>query len=428
MLARILTIVATAALSSSVAAQTADVTAQMRSVLRYSGIENPTPDDVTRMSTLWHRAQEPGLTTMDRQAAFRDMFAHYARLHGRDVTTQPQALDGTARFAATIVERGGRMELTLPNPRGEPTGGHLHVETRGRGPIPLLLIADFGIDGRKLYGSFAERQGSAYTMHIVTLPFAGAARPLPWPITLDYSARPWVAAIERELLELVDQPQMRGVAVVGTSAGGYFAARLAILRPRQVRAAVLVNALVKSPIAGPPAADVRAASAQRQLLVRSIPSAPQLFPVAPLPPSDELRRLIADSASTHPSVQNWMAFAVRDTAMSRAWTFDALSSGFFLPANRYRWELTSSDLTEALARLTVPTLAISSRHDATSPMTSFPAISQWNEAKSLYPTIPLSTLVLEGTRHYASADAPQEFDRALAQLLAAPSPVAKPGR
>ena len=83
-------------------------------------------------------------------------------------------------------------------------------------------------------------------MHIVTLPYAGDARPLPWPEKLDYAARPWLSQIERELLAMLDQPRMKGVTVVGTSAGGYFAARLALLRPKQVRAAVLVNALVNT--------------------------------------------------------------------------------------------------------------------------------------------------------------------------------------
>ena len=39
----------------------------------------------------------------------------------------------------------------------------------------------------------------------------------------------------RELLALLDQPRMKGITVIGTSGGGYFAARLALLRPKQVR-------------------------------------------------------------------------------------------------------------------------------------------------------------------------------------------------
>jgi pimeloyl-ACP methyl ester carboxylesterase len=417
MRARIMGLAAVVLLAPSLAAQASDMVARMTDVVRYSGVDQASVSDVRRLAELWLRTEQPGLAIADRQAAFREMFVLYARLQGRDVSAQPQALDGIARFAANIAGRGGRMELTLPSPRGRPDGTHLHIETRGNGSTQLLLIADFGIDGRKLYDSFAERHDGEYTMHVVTLPYAGAARALPWPETLDYTARPWLDQIERELLALVDRPTMKELTVVGTAAGGYFAARLALLRPAQLRAAVLVNALVKTPLPGPAAADGRAPFAQRQLFVRSIPPAPQLFPVAPIPSGDELRRLIADSASTHPSVQNWMAFAVKDTAISRAWTYEALSGGFFLPANRYRWELTSTDLTEALGKLRVPTLAISSRHDRASPMTAFPSVSQWEELRQLYPAIPLTTLVLDGPRHYVSADAPEEFDRALTLFL-----------
>jgi pimeloyl-ACP methyl ester carboxylesterase len=144
-----------------------------------------------------------------------------------------------------------------------------------------------------------------------------------------------------------------------------------------------------------------------------------------MPAPDELRRLIADPTSTHPSVQNWMAFAMKDTAVSRAWTLEALSGGFFLPSNRYRWELTSTDLSDALKELEVPVLAISSRHDEGSPMRTFPAITQWGEVKLRFPSIPLAVVTFEQTRHYVSADAPAGFDRALADFLALHSPRGK---
>src|SRR5262249_43655802 len=156
----------------------------------------PAPQDVARMSELWTTAQQPGLGHEERRLAFRELYLLYSRLRGRDLSATPQALDGISQFVTSIVEGGGRMDLTLPEPRGTPSGRYLHLETRGHGATPLLLIADAGIDGRQLYRSFAERQASAYTMHIVTLPYAGAARPLPWPDKLDYSARIWLGQIE----------------------------------------------------------------------------------------------------------------------------------------------------------------------------------------------------------------------------------------
>ena len=399
-------------------AQPDDARARMADVLRYTGVENPAAGDVARMTELWTRAQQSGLARDERRLAFRELYLLYAKLHGRDLTGRPQALDGLTQFVMTTFEGGGRMDLTLPEPRGTPAGTYLRVETRGRGATPLLLISDLGVDGRKLYDSFTQRQGGAYTMHIVTLPYAGGARPLPWPEKLDYAARPWLSQIERELLTLVDQPRMKGVTVLGTSAGGYFAARLALLRPAQVRAVVLVNALVNTSQRALDDPDAPAPLAQRLVRVKSIAPTPQLVPVAPVPLPEELRRLIADPASTHPTARNWMGFAVKDGTISRAWTFEALSGGFLIPSLEYGWELASTDLTDQMKALAVPLLVMGSWHDEGSPVASPPNISQWEEIKLLYPAIPLTVVAFDDTRAYISADAPEEFDRALADFLA----------
>lgn len=405
------------AVAKGVSAQPQAFEEQMAAVLRYAGLE-PSPADVARITEFWSRAQQPGLTTAERQAAFRDLYLHYSKLQGRDLTSRPQALDGLARFAATTFEGGGRMNLRLPEPRGKPVGNYLHVETRGHGPVPLLLISDLGVDGRKLYDSFVRRNEKTYMMHIVTLPFAGAARPLPWPETLDYAGRPWLNQIEQELLALLEQPRMKGITVVGTSAGGYFAARLALLRPERVRAVVLAHALVKSPLRASADPDAPAPLPERLSRAKTIAPAPQLFPVAPVPPAEELQRLIADPNSTHPTARNWMAFAVKDPTVSRAWTTEALSDGFFLNGLRYGFELLSTDLTEQMQSLSVPMLAVGSWHDEGSPVQSPPSISQWEEIKLLYPEVPLTVVSFDDTRAYLSADAPREFDCALADFLA----------
>ncbi len=113
-----------------------------------------------------------------------------------------------------------------------------------------------------------------------------------------------------------------------------------------------------------------------------------------------------------------MAFAVKDTAVSRAWTFEALSGGFFVPSLEYTFELQSTDLTEQMKTLTVPMLAMGSWHDEGSPVQSPPSLSQWEEIRLLYPKIPLTVAAFDDTRAYISADAPEEFDRALADFVA----------
>jgi pimeloyl-ACP methyl ester carboxylesterase len=368
------------------------------------------------MTEFWSAAQDSGQTQEQRRTAFRNLFALYAKLHGQELPGA--AAQGMAQFAATAFEGGARMDLRLPEPRGKPSGAYLHVETRGSGPAPLLLISDLGVDGRRLYESFARRNERAYTMQIVTLPLAGAARPLPWPEKLDYASRPWLSQIEREMAALLDRPQLRGATVIGTSAGGYFAARLALTRPKQIRGVVLVDALVASPLRSRASPDAPATVAERLARLKAVTPAPLFFPVAPVPSPDELRRLIADPGSTHPLARNWMAFAVKDTEASQAWTFEALSRGFFQSSVEYTWELLSTDLTEEMRGLTVPMLTMGAIHDEGSPRQSPPSLSQWEEIKLLYPGIPLTVVAFEDTRAYISADAPAEFDRALADFLA----------
>lgn len=402
--------------SEVVYAETADLREAMAAALDYAGIESTAPEDVSQMVAYWSAAQDPASTPEQRRAAFRDIYILYARLQGQEVN--PASMEGLAQFAASSFESGGRMDLRLPEPRGTPTGKYLHVESRGSGPTRLLLISDLGVDGRKLYDSFARRNENTYTMHIVTLPHAGSARPLPWPEKLDYAARPWLSQIERELLALLDQPDMKGVTVVGTAAGGYFAARLALTRPERVRAAVVVDALVNMPMRSRTTLDEPAPLAERLARLKAVAPTPQLFPVAPLPPPDELRRLIGDPNSTHPIARNWMAFAVRDNLLSRAWTFEALSTGFFVTGLEYQWELFTTDLAVEMKQLAVPLLAMGAIHDEGSPRQSPPSLSQWEELKLLYPQLPLTVVAFEDSRAYISVEYPEEFDRALADFLA----------
>lgn len=401
-----------------VGAQPADLKERMTELLRYTGVESPAAEDVTRMAELWTRAQQPGASSDERRLAFRDMYVLYARLHGQDVSRRLVAMEGLARFAASTVEAGGRMDLTLPEPRGTPHGNYLQVETRGNGPVPLVLISDLGVDGRKVYESFAGRNADAYTMYIVTLPWAGAARPLPWPEKLDYAARPWLSQIERELLALIDQPKLKGAVVIGTVSGGYFAARLALLRPQRIRAAVVVDALVSATMRSAANPDAPVSLTERLARLKAVSPTPQLFPYAPVPPAEELRRLIDDPNSMHPTARNWWAYAVKDASLSKPWSFEALSKGFLLPGLEYQWELFTTDLTEELRHLSVPMLAMGAIHDEGSPVQSPPSLSQWEEIKLLYPQAPLTVVAFEDSRAYISVEYPQELDRALADFLA----------
>jgi pimeloyl-ACP methyl ester carboxylesterase len=396
----------------------------MVKLLGYVGLERgASPADVDRMVELWTGAARPGLSSDERAAAFGDLYLQFKKLRGVDYGGRPQAVAGLARAAANLFQSGCRLDLRLPEPRGAIDGDYIHVETAGRGRVPLLLIADAGVDGMELYRSFVERNRDRYRFQVVTLPGAGSARPQPWPELFDVTRRPWLNNIEQSLVRLVDKGERGRLVVVGTAVGGYFAARLALLRPERIRAAVLVGAQVNVPVPSPSAPERPATLQERLALMKGYAPSPQLFPSAEAPRDPaEIKRLLDDPSNTNPIVKNWMAFAVKDEALSKRWSVEALSSGFFMRGIRYGAELQTTDLTEEFARLSTPTLAMSATPDAKSPLAGRAVgVAQWAEIKRLYPSIPLTLAAFADTRSYISEERPEEFDRALNDFLSGPA-------
>ena len=168
-------------------------------MLRYSGVEQPPADELLdRLAASWCKAQEPALKLEDRQQAIREMYGVLAEVRGRHISNL-RAFDSLAAMAAGAIQNGARLDLKLPAPRGPIGDAQLDIQKYGSGSIPVILIADLGVDGRKMYGSFVERNHDKYSMVVITLPGAGSAPQLPWPEHLDYSATPWLNAIEHAL-------------------------------------------------------------------------------------------------------------------------------------------------------------------------------------------------------------------------------------
>ncbi len=379
-------------------------------ILRYSGVEQQPADGLLdRLTASWCKAQEPALKLEDRQQSIREMYGVLAEVRGQPLSN-PRVINSLAGMAANAIQNGGRMDLELPVRRGPIGAAQLGIQKYGSGSIPVLMIADLGVDGRQMYRSFVERNGHKYSMVVITLPGAGSAPQLPWPEHLDYSATPWLNAIEHALANYLGTWK-KPVVLVGTAAGGYFAARLALERPRSVRAAVLVNALVNVPLRSRSSPDAPAPLTERISLVRSRVSAPQFFPAADTPPRSEIERLLSDPSSKNPTVRNWMAYAVKNEPLSKRLTADALTSGFFLPGIRYGAELMATDLAEPLKGLKTPMLVMASFYDDGSPAQGSPTVAQWEEVKLRYPQVPLATVSFADARAYLSEDSPAEFDR-----------------
>jgi len=190
-------------------------------ILRYSGLEQqPTDELLERLTASWCKAQEPALKLEDRQQAIREMYGVLAEVRGQPLSNS-RVINSLAGMAANTIQNGARMDLKLPARRGPIGDARLDIQKYGSGSIPVLMIADLGVDGRQMYRSFVERNRHKYSMVVITLPGAGSAPQLPWPEHLDYSATPWLNAIEQALSKYLDTWK-KPVVLVGAAAGGYF--------------------------------------------------------------------------------------------------------------------------------------------------------------------------------------------------------------
>ncbi len=158
----------------------------------------------------------------------------------------------------------------LHHPPGTVTGraGIAHVERRGKGPVPLVLLpgAPFGW---KAWEGFMKRNEAKYTMWAVTP--AGYDQTPPPAIgehdADDFTRRPWTDALVADLAALIEKeiaaPGKLGPAVVVGHhlMSDYYAVRLAHEHPSLVRAVVSVAGLGAFPVppnAGPPGPETRA--------------------------------------------------------------------------------------------------------------------------------------------------------------------------
>lgn len=395
------------------------VRTRMIELLKYLELEKRvTPREVDLLVDTWSRAADPAITQEERTQAFRDLYLLHSKFHGHDLSENSQAFRGTAARAASVFQSGARLDLNLPAPRGPIVKDYIHVATRGHGPIEMLLIAPPGSNATDVYRSMVERYQEHYTLHLVTLPGAGLAKSIPWPEVYDVTRRPWLASIENSLLRFIAKRKGK-LIVLGTSGGGYFAARLASMKPDKISAAVLVDALLYVAIPSATSPNGSLSIEERlALMKRSIP-VPQFFPVGDVPASrEEIKKLLDDPNSSHPAVRNWMAGTTKNEELSKRWAFESLAGGFFRTGLRFGLELQTTDLTQDLKELSVPTLAMSAIHDDKSPRAGNPGSAQWQELRRRHPEIPLSIVSVANTRSFISEDNPAEFDRLLKDFLA----------
>jgi pimeloyl-ACP methyl ester carboxylesterase len=114
------------------------------------------------------------------------------------------------------------------------------VQTRGTGPIHIILIPPFNADWR-LWNSFMERNAGRYTMHAVSLPGFGGTTPPPQPAGGYYTDGPWTANAERAVLKLIEEKSLDKPFIMGQAYGGHVALRVALRHPEKVSGVISID-------------------------------------------------------------------------------------------------------------------------------------------------------------------------------------------
>jgi pimeloyl-ACP methyl ester carboxylesterase len=395
----------------------AEAKAQTVSYLRYFKFESKfSPKEIDRLAELRVKVHSPSTSLADRQSALKEFAMMLFRAAGTNPMPPERAFENFAKNFGQTLHQLINDSGAKPPEGSTPLGNLGAVEKRGRGPIPMILIADLRTDW-SLYRSFMDRNAERYTMYAVTLPGYGGTPAPPRPETLDLKTTPWWDGAEKGIITLIEKNRLSKPVVVGMAASSYLATRLAVNHPDKIRAAVAIGGNVYSTFRSLANPDYPATPEERPDVLMKQPGAIGMIPEF-MPALVQSRESAEARIKALPPMQlAGFAASVREVERARALAIDdAVSSD--PRAYCYNVEMSASDLTGSLKSLKVPLLAIPAIHDDNSPFQGGPGPSQWYEAKMKYPAIPLTVVPFENTRTYIVEDAPQELDRAIASFLA----------
>lgn len=259
-----------------------------------------------------------------------------------------------------------------------------HVETRGEGPVTLVLVPGLGCEW-DVWDAFMTRNAARYTMHAVTLPGFGGTQPPPAPRS--DSGAPWLDNAMDAIATMIEERGLEKPIVVGHSMGGHLAMRFATERPDLIGGAVSVDGLPAIPL-GPPTMTL----AEREQMVNTM-IAPQF-------------RGLTDEQWTAQQRQ-WVRGMVTNPARA-----DALAERFLKSDQRivtqYLLELFRADITPALANIGAPTVIIGAVPPAGPGANPELSRAIWTNVGASAPGAALVTL--ENCRHFITEDRPDALD------------------
>jgi pimeloyl-ACP methyl ester carboxylesterase len=401
--------------------QPTEAAAWLRETLRYYRLaDKATAQDREKLLELRAKFLAPQLGFSERLSVCAEIYEIFLPLLGGGAVPPPIITRGCllpTQITQGVVTHADYQTLKLST---TPLGALGHVEKMGRGPIPLILVPDYGTDWT-FYRSFMERNRDRYTMYAVTLPGFGGTPAPPKPAFYDPAATPWWDGAEQSLLSLIAKHKLDRPVVVGTQIGAYLATRLALNHPKNIRGAVGLNDLVSMPLLTSDNPNARLSWSERQRLIAGRPDLMGLL--AEFRPQVRLTPAAAEQTLSQmpPQVQQYvLGLNTRKAERGKSLYLEFMARTD--PRSQgYLNELIGADLTDGLKKLQVPLLVIPSLHDDKSPGRGGPALSQWQEIKQQSPAIPLTLAPFENTRNYAVEEAPEALDRAIAAFVAGTS-------
>ncbi len=383
----------------------------------YHITDGVTANELDKLLDLKARITVPELDLKQRLLACVDLYNELGRLMGSPPVSRQAQVIACAGLAMVAQAYATDSDFHVSSTAPTPLGGLGPVVKTGHGPVPMVLVGDYGT-AASFYQAFTERNGDRYTMYVVTIPGFGGTPAPPEPANYDPDATPWWDGLVAGVVDLIDTHQLDRPVIVGTQAGAYLATRLAIEHPERIRGAVVLNGLVFMSLRDTRTIELPPTLAQRRQTVARRPDLCGLmfkFLPAAVPSEAAAGRML--DALPAPIQRFVLGVNTRDTATARKQFLDFYAHGD-PKAGQYLVELNASDLTEPLGRLKVPLLSIPSVPDDDSPAPDSPSLAQWNEVRLRYPTIPLTVAPMRDVRSYAIVDAPLDVDRAIAAFAA----------
>lgn len=264
--------------------------------------------------------------------------------------------------------------------------GLAHVEVRGDGDIPLILVPGLACDWT-VWEEFMDRNADRYTMYAVTIPGMAGAEP---PAGRE-GPRAWMESAADAIVVLAKERQLDKPIVVGHSLGAMFALEAAIQDQDKFGAIVMVDGYPAFPFA------MEATPEQRAEMVAQMME-PQLAGMTEQMFEQQMQGAAVIMVSDPARAAELREMFIRTDV--DAW-------------KRYLLEGLRSDLRPQMDALALPVIGIAAMNrDFPNPGFSYDdTVQYWKDVMSAAPRG--RAVFFEDTRHFVMDDRPEEFDRAI---------------